>query len=84
MSMAISITAYWMTVITIPFTQLNVTLIGLGFYIIQKCALYPSLLQPRLQMKVYNVGAQAERQIGVLEVTDSDTFNIAWNNLACI
>ena len=28
----ISITAYWMTVIHIPFTQLNVTSIGLGYY----------------------------------------------------
>ena len=34
----ISITAYWMTVIHIPFTQLNVTAIGLGYYISQ----YPS------------------------------------------
>ena len=28
----IAITAYWMTVIHIPFTQLNVTSIGLGYY----------------------------------------------------
>ena len=30
----ISIIAYWMTVIHIPFTQLNVTLKGLGYYMI--------------------------------------------------
>jgi hypothetical protein len=30
----ISITAYWMTVIHIPFTQFNVTSIGLGYYMI--------------------------------------------------
>jgi hypothetical protein len=30
----ISITAYWMTVIHIPFTQLNVTATGLGYYMI--------------------------------------------------
>jgi hypothetical protein len=38
----ISITACWMTVIHIPFTQLNVTLIGLGYYMVLKCSLYPS------------------------------------------
>jgi hypothetical protein len=38
----ISITAYWMTVIHIPFTQLNVTAIGLGNYMIFEFALYPS------------------------------------------
>jgi hypothetical protein len=30
----ISIIAYWMTVIHIPFTQFNVTAIGLGYYMI--------------------------------------------------
>ena len=35
------------------------------------------LLQPSLQLNVYNVGAQVERQIGVIKVTDSDTFNTA-------
>jgi hypothetical protein len=28
----ISVTVYWRTLIQIPFTQLNVTTIGLGFY----------------------------------------------------
>jgi hypothetical protein len=37
-----SITAYWMTAIQIPFTQLNVTSIGLGYYMIQYFSLYPS------------------------------------------
>ena len=37
----ISITAYWMTVIHIPFTQLNVTAIGLGYYMILTIPLYP-------------------------------------------
>ena len=36
----ISITAYSMTVIHIPITQLNVTLIGLGYYMILKRSLY--------------------------------------------
>ena len=44
-----SITAYWMTVIHIPFTQLNVTSIGLGYYMI---LIFPvpimRLLQPSL------------------------------------
>jgi hypothetical protein len=31
-----SFTAYWMTVIHIPFTQFNVTLIDLGYYMILK------------------------------------------------
>jgi hypothetical protein len=38
----ISISAYLMTVIYIPFTQLNVTLIGLGYYMILDFSLYPS------------------------------------------
>jgi hypothetical protein len=38
----ISITAYWMTVIHIPFTQFNVTAIGLGYYMILTFSLYPS------------------------------------------
>jgi hypothetical protein len=56
----ISITAYWMTVIHIPFTQLNVTSIGLGYDIILKFDLHPSW---SLQIKVYNVGAQLETKI---------------------
>jgi hypothetical protein len=38
----IYITAYQVTAIHIPFTQLNVTLIGLGYYIILELSLYPS------------------------------------------
>ena len=38
----ISITSCWMTDIHIPFTQFNVTSIGLGYYMILKCSLYPS------------------------------------------
>jgi hypothetical protein len=38
----ISITAYWMTVSHIPFNQLNVTSIGLGYYMILTFDLYPS------------------------------------------
>ena len=38
----ISITTYWMTVIHIPFTQFNVTSIGLGYYVILTFSLYPS------------------------------------------
>ena len=38
----ISITAYWMTVIHILFTQFNVTAIGLGYYMIIKFSQYPS------------------------------------------
>ena len=41
------ITAYWMTVIHIPFTQFNVTLIGLGYYMILYMILM-RLLQPSL------------------------------------
>jgi hypothetical protein len=42
------------------------------------------LLQPSLQMKVYNVGALVERQIEVIKVTDSDTFSAASHTLASI
>ena len=38
----ISITAYWMTVIHIHFTQFNVTSIGLCYYVILSISLYPS------------------------------------------
>ena len=38
----ISITAYWMTVIHIPFTLFNVTATGLGYYMILEFSLYPS------------------------------------------
>ena len=38
----ISITTYLMTVIHIPFTQFNVTAIGLGYYMILEFALYTS------------------------------------------
>jgi hypothetical protein len=60
----IFITAYWMTVIHIPFTQLNVTSISLGM-IRYDTHISPipimRLLQPSLLTKVYNVGAQVER-----------------------
>jgi hypothetical protein len=35
-------------------------------------------------MKVYNLGAQVERHIGVIKVTDGDTFSTALHTLACI
>jgi hypothetical protein len=35
-------------------------------------------------MKVYNAGAQVERKIGVIKVTDSDTLNTPLHTLACI
>jgi hypothetical protein len=38
----ISITAYWMTVIHIPFTHLIVTSIGLGYYMVLEFSLYKS------------------------------------------
>jgi hypothetical protein len=38
----ISITACWMTVMHIPFTQFNVTSIGLGYVMTQQFALYPA------------------------------------------
>jgi hypothetical protein len=38
----ISITAYWMTVIHIPFIQFKLTVIGLGYYMILEFALNPS------------------------------------------
>ena len=51
--------------IHIPFTQLNVTLIGLGYY--NDTQIFPitimSLIQPSLWMKVYKVGAQVERNL---------------------
>ena len=77
----ISITAYWMTVIT--FTQLNVTSIGLGYNMILKFSL-TFLLKASLLMKVYNVVAQVERHLFVIKVTDSKTFNTALHTLACI
>ena len=54
-------TAYWMTAIHIPFRQLNVTSIGLGYNMIFTFSLYPimKLLEPSLG-KDYNVGAQVE------------------------
>jgi hypothetical protein len=49
----------------IPFIQLNVTPIGLGYDMIPKCSLYPTCgwLQPSLWIKVYNVCAQVERNL---------------------
>jgi hypothetical protein len=46
----ISIKAYWMTVIHIPFTQIHVTLIVLGYYMILNMFPIPimMLLQPSL------------------------------------
>jgi hypothetical protein len=38
----ISITACWMTVIHSPFTQFNVTLMGLGYYMILTFSVHPS------------------------------------------
>jgi hypothetical protein len=38
----ISVTAYWMTVINISFTQLNTASIGLGYFMMLKFFLYPS------------------------------------------
>jgi hypothetical protein len=37
-----SITAYWINAIHIPFTQFNVTSVGLGYYMTLKLSLYPS------------------------------------------
>ena len=62
----ISITEYWMTVVCILFTQLNVSLIGLGYYMIRKFAIY--LSWESLQLNVYSLGTQGERQIGVIKV----------------
>ena len=76
----------WLSVIHIPIHpgQCNIDRSRL-LHDTQICSIpIMRLLQPSLQMKVYNVGAQVERQIEVIKVTDSDTFSTALHTLACV
>jgi hypothetical protein len=79
------ITAYWVTVVHIPFTQIIVTSIGLGYHSTWYANLpYTHYEVARLPMNVYNVCARVERQIAVIKVTDNVTFSATLYTLAYI